>query len=122
MSNNKLPGEHEHSLDPRAFLPGISRLWVNNSNNPKAPLLSGKILVPVRFIDFLKDYSTLPIVGGEEHYEFCVSLWENNRKVKYGRPPQYTGNTAPYTPNLGAVREDYEKAIAIIKPANRTIR
>ncbi len=122
MTDKKLPGEYEHSLDPRAFLPGISRLWVNNSGNPKAPLLKGRVVVPVRFIDFLRDYSTLPIIGGEEHYEFFISLWENQRKQKYGRPPQYIGNTAPYTPGLGELQQEYEKAIAIIRPSNRSIR
>lgn len=98
-------------LDPRAFLDSQSYLWVSQSQNPKTPLMTGNIIIPVRLIDFIKEYSEQLPIGGEHCIKLSVAYWEAKNKYYSKHPPQYRGKLSVFTPLLyEPYNEEYRKA------------
>lgn len=82
------------NIDPRALLRTHSVLWVSSSKHPKAPLMSGSVLIPARLIDFVHHKCRWQFYYGEKCYKFDTAYWETWDRDKYKpgkKIPEYTG-------------------------------
>ena len=115
MPNYHHKADYE-KLDPRAFLRTESLLWVINSKNPRAPLMKGHILIPVRFYDFCYQKCRPEYVMGEQCVRMNLQFWENINKAKYQKnPPEYQGSLYVNTPSILEPHKGYYEEAKRIK-------
>jgi len=93
--------QNREQLDPRAFLPSSSNLWIlKDSNNPKAPLMRGNVIIPIRMIDFVNQMSIHYPIAGEQCLKFSIAFWEAKEEFYGSSPPAYVGKVTVYTPGF----------------------
>ena len=107
-------------LDPRAFLDSQSYLWVSQTENPKKPLLTGNIIIPIRFIDFVREHSNPLPVGGEHCLKFSIAYWEALNKYYGKHAPDYRGKITLFTPNLYEPYDELYRNARNIRNINTT--
>lgn len=116
MSETKEQIEYER-LDPRAFLRTRTCLWAIDSDNPRAPLIKGNILIPVRLYDFCYQKCRFEHFFGEQCVKLNLQYWENIHRTKFSKnskAPDYLGNCYINTPSIiESEREYYEQARSI---------
>ena len=95
--------ELQTNLDARAFLKTRTILWAIDSDNLRAPLLKGNVLIPVRLYDFCYQKCRFEHFFGEKCVKLNLQYWQNIHQKKfnkYGNPPDYLGTTYVNTPSI----------------------
>ncbi len=88
------------NIDPRAFLEAYIYLWRSNNEDLTYPLLTGNMILPVRFLEFNLANSRLLPIGGEQCVRFQLSLWEAEPVYYTQKKPDYRGRISTYCNNL----------------------
>ena len=117
MSDVRQETEHK-KLDPRAFLRTRSTLWAINSDNPKAPLIKGNVLIPVRLYDFCYQQCQFEHFMGEQCVKLNLQYWENIHRHKFSnnpKAPDYLGNCYVNIPRIIESQRDYYQEARRIK-------
>lgn len=113
MNETKEQIEYDR-LDPRAFLRTRTSLWAIESDNPRAPLLKGNILIPVRLYDFCYQKCRFEHFFGEQCVKLNLQYWENIHRAKFSenkKAPDYLGTMYVNTPSIiESERGYYEQA------------
>ena len=105
-------------LDPRAFLRTRSTLWVINSDNPRAPLMKGNVLIPVRLYDFCYQKCEFEHFMGEKCLKLNLQYWENIHREKFtnnDKAPDYLGNCYINIPSIIEPDRGYYEAARKVK-------
>lgn len=109
--------EEREGLDPRAFLRTRTSLWAIDSDNPRAPLLKGNILIPVRLYDFCYQKCRFEHFFGEQCVKLNLQYWENIHRTKFSensKAPDYLGTMYVNTPSIiESERKYYEQARSV---------
>lgn len=116
MDDTKEQIEYDR-LDPRAFLRTRTSLWAIDSDNPRAPLLKGNVLIPVRLYDFCYQKCRFEHFFGEQCVKLNLQYWENIHRAKFSensKAPDYLGTTYVNTPSIiESERGYYEQARSV---------
>lgn len=88
------------NIDPRAFLNAYIYLWRTNHEEVHRPLMTGNLVLPVRFIEFTLANSRLIPIGGEQCVKFQCSVWEAMPVYYTDKKPDYRGHVNTMFRNL----------------------